>query len=92
MRKQALDLAKDRAAGATPPPDERRDASKSRTRKVSRMATANEIAHEARSIQTSPALHPGAQPAPYLVAEILKNLASLVAQLAERVEELGARR
>ena len=56
------------------------------------MATANEIAHEARSIQTSPALHPGAQPAPYLVAEILKNLASLVAQLAERVEELGARR
>jgi hypothetical protein len=55
------------------------------------MATANEIAQEARELESSPALRPGAQPEPVVVAEILKNLASLVAQLAERVEELSAR-
>jgi hypothetical protein len=54
------------------------------------MASANEIANEAREIETSPALSPGAQPAPLVVAEVVRNLASLVAQLAERVEELGA--
>jgi hypothetical protein len=70
---------------------ERPDAGGSRGRNVSRKATANEIADEARTLQTSPALHPGAQPAPQVVAEILKNLASLVSELVQRVEELEAR-
>jgi hypothetical protein len=55
------------------------------------MTTANEIAQEARHLETSPALEPGAQPTPLVVAEILRNLASLVANLAEKVEEIGNR-
>ena len=55
------------------------------------MATANEIAQEARHLETSPALSPGAQPAPYVVAEILRNLASLMADLAQQVDEIGGR-
>ena len=51
----------------------------------------NEIAEEARTIAKSPALQAGSQPSPLVVAEILKNLASLVTELAERVEELSAR-
>ena len=52
------------------------------------MATTDEIAQEARHLMTSPALNPGAQPAPIVVAEILRNLAALVAELAEQVEEI----
>lgn len=59
---------------------------------VALMATVNEIAQEARAIATSPAVNPGAQPQPFVVAEILRNLAALVAQLADQVEELQARR
>jgi hypothetical protein len=55
------------------------------------VATINEIANEARELETSPALNPGSQPSPLVLAEILRNLASLVAELAERVEELSAR-
>lgn len=55
------------------------------------MATANEIAGEARAIETSPTLQPGSQPAPLIVAEMLRNLASLVADLAERVEQVERR-
>jgi hypothetical protein len=52
------------------------------------MPSANEIAQEARHLAESPAVSPGAQPGPLVIAELVKNLASLVADLAEQVEEL----
>jgi hypothetical protein len=55
------------------------------------MAMANEIGWEARTIENGPAPAPGSQPAPIVVAELLRNLASVVAELAEWVEEIGFR-
>lgn len=51
------------------------------------MATPNEIANEARDLAASPALAPGAQPAPLVVAELIRNLAELVSELASYVEQ-----
>jgi hypothetical protein len=55
------------------------------------LSTVNEIANEARAIATAPAVDPGAQPAPLVVAELIRNLAALVADLAEQVESLQPR-
>ena len=50
---------------------------------------ANEIAQEARAIAQAPAVNPGAEPAPLVVAELIRNLATLVAELAQLVDEMG---
>jgi hypothetical protein len=54
------------------------------------MSRANEIANEARTLAESPAIAPGAQPTPLITAELLRNLASLVTDLAAYVEEVAA--
>lgn len=77
--------------GATQPSRVNQNASSHNRRYFAFMATANEIAGEARAIETSPTLQPGSQPAPLIVAEMLRNLASLVADLAERVEQVERR-
>lgn len=51
------------------------------------MATPNEIANEAREIARSPAVAPGAQPAPLILAELVRDLALLVSELASYVEQ-----
>lgn len=56
------------------------------------MTTANEINNEARHLATSPSVAPGAEPPPLVLAELVRNLATLVADLAGRVEEIEARR
>jgi hypothetical protein len=51
------------------------------------MTTPNEIANEARELAGSPAVSPGAQPSPLILAELVRNLASLVSELAAYVEQ-----
>jgi mRNA-degrading endonuclease toxin of MazEF toxin-antitoxin module len=55
------------------------------------VTTANEITNEARDIATSPSVSPGSQPNPLVLGEHIRNLATLLAELAARVEELEAR-
>jgi hypothetical protein len=55
------------------------------------VTTANEIGNEARHIATSASLAPGAEPKPLVLAELVRNFAALVADLAARVEETEAR-
>ena len=50
---------------------------------------ANEIAQEAHTIAQAPAVNPGAQPDSLVVAELIRNLATLVAELAQLVDEKG---
>jgi hypothetical protein len=61
-------------------------------RKETRVATANEIANEARDIAASSSVAPGARPEALVVAEILRNLATLVSELASHVEEVTRQR
>jgi hypothetical protein len=55
------------------------------------LSTPNEIANEARAIETAPAVSPGAEPQPLITAELIRNLAALVADLAGQVERIDAR-